>query len=279
LVTDNVWVRRRRWVRGRGWAAALAVSSALAAVSACSGGSLPAPTGTASLTARPADRDALAALAAAAKDRRYVATYTLAASGRPDRIVTVAIATDGSWVVAVPAGALSGLADIAIFSSGDGLFQCALGPAAGTTGSRLDLQPVTPGCVRVRRLTTETDPRVQHLFTDWIDTLVDRAAALSVAAAPPLPGARGECYSVESNSAALAPPVDPGIYCYDHDGTLTAARTRFGTLILAGAVAAGPPAVAQPGATVSRAPLPVRAPPPPPPSASATPAAAGLGYQ
>ena len=60
-----------------------------------------------------------------------------------------------------------------------------------------------------------------------------------MAAAQLLPGARGACYSVESNSAALAPPVDPGIYCYAADGTLTAARVGFGTLTLAGPVAPG----------------------------------------
>ena len=74
-----------------------------------------------------------------------------------------------------------------------------------------------PGHGRLRqggRARADHRPRVEHLFTDWIDALVDRATALSVAVAPLLPGASGTCYSVESTSAALAPPVDPGIYCY-----------------------------------------------------------------
>jgi len=45
-------------------------------------------------------RDQLAGHAAAAKDRRYVATYSLTKEGHPDRTVTVALAADGSWVVA-----------------------------------------------------------------------------------------------------------------------------------------------------------------------------------
>lgn len=233
---------------------------------ACGDGKPPTDPPTPSTTARPPDRDALAALAAAAKDRRYVATYVLAAPQRPDRTVTVAIATDDSWVVAVPGAALSGLADVAIFRSSDGLFHCALGPAAGAAGRRPDLPPVTPGCAMVRRLTPSTDPRVHHIFTDWIDALTDRATALSVTAAALPPGARGECFSVQPISAALAPPVDPGIYCYAQDGILTAAHTEFGSLTLAGAVAPGPPTIAQPAPTVDGPPLPMRAPPPPPPT-------------
>ncbi|HEX6873201.1 MAG TPA: hypothetical protein VF163_19060, partial [Micromonosporaceae bacterium] len=172
----------------------------------------------------------------------------------------------------VPGGALSGLADIAIFKSAAGLFQCSLGPAEGSAGLRPDLGPVRPGCVRVSKLTASIDPRVQHLFTDWIDSLVDRDTALSVAATGRFAGAAGTCYSVESISAAMAPPVDPGTYCYNRDGLLTAARVRFGTLVLTGAPAPAPPAVAQPAATVSRPALPITAPPPPPPpSPSASP--------
>jgi hypothetical protein len=259
-------------------AVALAVM-VVASLAACagkppSGRPDPQPRGPTAVT-RPADRDALAALAAAAKDRRYVARYAFvpAASagagnaGPRELTVTVAVATDGSWVVAVPAGAMGGLADVAMFRSGDGLFQCALGPAAGTAGTRPDLPPVTPGCVEVNGLAPAIDPRVQHVFTDWIDAFVDRATALSVASAPLLAGARGQCYSVEPISAALAPPVDPGIYCYDGDGVLTAVRVGFGTMTLIGPVQPAPPAVAQPAPTVTRAAL-AMTPPPPPPAAS-----------
>jgi hypothetical protein len=245
-------------------ALAATLATALASVVAgCGHDAAPILQPTQEATIQPADRDRLAGLAAAAKDKRYVATYTLSASKRPDRTVTVAVATDGSWVVAVPAGGLSGLADVAVFHSGPGTFQCTLGRAAGTAGTRPDLEPViTPGCVAAPRLIAANDPQVQHIFTDWIDALVDRATALSVAAAPALPGARGTCFSVESNSAALAPPVDPGIYCYEPDGVLTAARVSFGTLTLVGAVADAPPSVTMPGPVVARPLLAMTAPPP-----------------
>jgi hypothetical protein len=240
-------------------------------------GSPPAdPTQSPGPSARPDDRDQLAGLAAAAKDKRYVATYTLTVAKRSDRTVTVAFGVDGTWLVAIPAGALGGLADVAIYASPAGLFQCALGPAAGTEGSRPDLAPVTAGCVKVDGLAATSDPRVEHIFTDWIDALVNRATALSVAAAPLLTGARGACYSVESNSAALAPPVDPGIYCYQSDGILTGARVAFGTLTLAGQVGGAPPSVTMPGPVVNRAPLTLTAPAAPPPtSPSGSPRAGG----
>jgi hypothetical protein len=262
----------------------LATSLLLLALAVAGCGGPPAPVPTDVPSGRPAERDQLASLAAAAKDKRYVATYTLAVAKRPDRTVTVAYGSDGSWVVAIPAGALGGLADVAIYSAapdsasagnstsaGAGLFQCALGPATGTAGSRPDLGPITPGCVKVGSLGPTNDPKVEHVFTDWIDPLLDRATALSVASAPPLPGASGSCFSVESNSVALAPPVDPGVYCYRGDGILTAVQTSFGSLTLIGTVAAAPPSVTMPGPVVNRPPLPMTAPPAPPPSPSGSP--------
>ncbi len=255
------FVRRLMMGTSAGLASVLILGPALAGC----GSTEPSPLPSTTVDTRVADRDRLAGLAAAAKDKRYVATYTLTTSPNgPSRTVTAAFATDGSWVVAVPGGALSGLADIAVYRSAAGLFQCLLGPAAGTAGTRPDLDPLTPSCVAVPALTGATDPVVQHIFTDWIDPLVDRATALSVAATT-LSGAGGWCYSVESNSAALAPPVDPGVYCYAEDGILTGARVGFGTLLLAGAVAAAPPSVAMPAPVVARPPLPTAAPPPPPP--------------
>jgi hypothetical protein len=223
----------------------------------------PAPVGPApTIDTRPDDRDRLAALAAAAKDRRYVATYTLTAADRGDRTVTAAFGLDGSWVVAIPGGALGGLANIAMYYSGSALHQCLLGPAAGMAGTRPDLGPLTPGCVPVAPLGTAEDPRVHHVFTDWIDAFVDRATALSVTATT-LTGAAGACFSVQSTSAALAPPVDPGVYCYADDGTLTGASTGFGTLLLAGTVGTAPPSVALPAPVIAGTPLPTTAPPPP----------------
>jgi hypothetical protein len=253
----------RRWIVGVGTGLAVSI------IAGC-GSTPPTPTPTQGVEQRPADRDQLAGLAAAAKDRRYVATYTLSTPNRNDRTVTVAFGTDGTWVVAIPGAALSGLADVAVYGSAAGIFQCLIGGAYGT---RPDLGPLTPSCVPMPAYTKETDPRVQHVFTDWIDPLVDRATALSVTITAPLPNAQGTCYSVESNSTALAPPLDPGVYCYSPDGLLTAARLGFGALTLAAPAAPAPPSVTMPAPLVSRNPLPIVAPAAPPPPAPATTAA------
>src|SRR5438874_1441136 len=99
-------------------------------------------------------------------------------------------------------------------------------------------------------------------------TLTDPWGQLAGRLAAPLPGARGQCFSVEPNSAALASPVDPGVYCYDEKGTLTAAALPLGTLTLASALAPAPPSVVLPGPVVPGTPLATAAPPSPSPSAS-----------
>jgi hypothetical protein len=208
-------------------------------------------------------RTQLAGLAATAKDRRYMAGYTWTPPGRSPRTVVATLAVDGSWRVDIPGGALGGQANVAMAGTRTGLYQCRLG------GQR--------SCVRIAapdgEVPPEVDPRVQHPFADWIDELTDRKAALSVVPAPLLPGARGACFSVEANTASLDPPVDPGIYCYDVDGTLTAVRATFGTLLLATAAAPAPPTVTLPGPVTGGSGLSTAA-PPPPPSPSARPAAA-----
>ena len=79
--------------------------------------------------------------------------------------MTVAFGADNTWLVAIPGGALGGLADIAIYSGPGGLFQCALGPASGTAGARPDLPPVTPGCVAVNPLApADRPPGAAHLL-------------------------------------------------------------------------------------------------------------------
>jgi hypothetical protein len=211
-----------------------------------------------------ADRDLLAGLAAVAKDKRYVATYTLTAPDRPNRTVTVAFATDGTWVVAIPAGALSGLADVAMYGSPAGLFQCVLGPAAGTVGARPDLGPLTPTCAALPSLTAATDPRVQHVFTDWIDPLVDRATALSVAPRPRCPTPRAAVTRWSRIRPRWLHRLDPGVYCYSAEGLLTAAKVGFGSL--APSRVRSPRlhrASPMPAPTVDRAPVPVTAPAPP----------------
>ncbi len=208
------------------------------------------------LPAGPADAwGRLAARVAAARDNRYIAAYTLTGGGQPARTMTVTVAQDGSWMVTIPGGALGGQADIAIAGTVAGLYECSLSPR--------------PQCMRIgspsASLPRRADPRLQHLFTDWLEVLLDRQAALSVASAATLPGARGECFAVDGNSVALATPMDPGIYCFDGDGTVTAARMTVGSLLLTGPPVAAPASVTLPGPVVAGGALSLAAPPPPPP--------------
>jgi len=197
-------------------------------------------------------RARLAALAAAAKDQRMVAFYTWSSPGRADRTVTVTVAGDGSWRVDAPGAAASGAVDLAMVGTPDGgIHQCTL-PAAGQPGGQ---------CVRVgdrdHPVPARVDPRVQHAFTDWLDVLTDRRAAVSVATAAAPAGFRGACFSLEATTASLAPPVDAGIYCYDPDGRLTGLVTAFGRLVLAAPPGPAPPTVALPGPVVATEPYPV----------------------
>src|SRR6185369_4109514 len=125
----------RAWLTGL--AVPLGIGLGAALLVAC-GGPPADPSPTQGTTANPTDRDALAGLAAAAKDRRYIATDTLSVAKASDRTVTVAFGAENTWMVAIPGGALGGLADIAIYSGPGGLFQCAIGPASGTAGARPD---------------------------------------------------------------------------------------------------------------------------------------------
>jgi hypothetical protein len=197
----------------------------------------------------------LAARVATAQDKRYVATYTLTSRSRPARTVTVTVAADGTWLVTVPGGALGGTADVAVADTPAGLYQCLLGATPGAT----------PGCVRVAdptgTLPARNDPRVEDLFTSWLPILTDRDQAIAVNNAT-LKGAQGQCFSIEPNSAALAPPVDAGIYCYDAGGTLTAAALAIGTFMLTGAPTPAPPTVALPAPIVPGQPVPTASPSP-----------------
>jgi len=209
------------------------------------------------LAAGPPDaRNALAGRAAAAKDRRFTAAYTLARPGGPPRTITVALASDGGWRVDVGGGALGGTVDVAIVTVRAGHYECVLGTAAS--------------CVQVGALPAAADPKVQHVFTDWLDVFIDRRAAVSVARAQPPPGVTGDCFSLEPTAVSLIGPLDPGIYCFAADGTVTGARAGFGTLVLASQVGPPPPTVTLPGPVVPGDPPNTAAPPPPP-----TPTAAG----
>ncbi|MFJ6199807.1 hypothetical protein [Micromonospora sp. NPDC092111] len=204
-----------------------------------------------------AARDELAALAAAARDRRLTARYALSGTDGPTRDITVTSANDGSWRVDVPGGALGGTVDVSLAATPDGLFQCGL-PSAGRPGAAT--------CVRLgdrddtvpRRL----DPRVQHPFTDWLAVLTDRRTPLSVSAASAPAGVPGKCYAVETTSASLNPPLDVGIYCYQPDGTPTFVKAALGTLTLAGPPGPGPATVPLAGPVVTGEPLGPDAPEP-----------------
>lgn len=238
----------------------LALAVAFPALSGC--GSTPVaqadPTPSASFAVPPNDpsqpRARLAARAAAAKDLRQSVSYVLKANGRPDRAVSVQRAVDGSWRVDVQGGAHGGAVDIAIVFTGGALHQCAL--------------PTGPdkrnGCVRVEGALPRTaDPKVSHLFSDWLQLFIDRQQPLAVTMAEPFQGAAGECFSIESSAVSLLIPLDAGIYCYERDGTLTAARLSAGTLLLAGAPGPAPANLPLPGPVVGGAPLPLAAPPSP----------------
>ncbi len=214
---------------------------------------------------------ALAGRVAAAMDKHFVATYTLTSGGRPQRTVTAGVAGDGSWRVDVPGGALGGTADIAVAGNRDGVYQCRLG--------------MKLGCVKVagagKRVPARYDPRVELVFTAWLPILVDRQAAISVAPTGRLAGVtRGDCFSVEPVAASLTSPVDPGVYCYDRDGTLTGVRAGFGTLVLSSTPVAPPPTIPLPGPVTASAGIPTTSPSPSPSpsvsgSASASPSAGG----
>lgn len=249
----------------------VALCAAVATVSGCAGTPPPRPAPVpGSQPALPAAdaRLELAGRAAAAKDVAHIAAYTLSQPGRAERTVLVTLAADRTWRVDIPGGALGGAADVAMAGLPAGVFQCALTSASNPSGTT---------CVRVAgpqgRVSARFDPRVQHVFTDWVDVLTDRRAPLSVSASRRLPRAEGDCYAVESTSASLSAPLDVGIYCFTAAGVLTAARLTLGTLVLAGQPAPAPPTVDLPGPVVAGQPLGMASPPAPPPapSGSATP--------
>lgn len=244
---------------------ALAIGGLVLVLAACGSSAPAAPVGSGSpdpvATAPTTARAQLAARAAAAQDRRMVATYRLLTPDLPDRTVTVTLAQDGTWRVDVTRGALGATTDVSVARTKSGLYQCVM-PAAD--------QPVAAGCVRVRRLGSAYDPRVQHAFTDWPIVLTDERAALAVSTAKPIEQVHGECFSVESSSASLAAPLDLGIYCFDRDGTLTGAELDLGTLVLDGAPGPAPASVSLPAPEVSGTPVPMASPSPTTPSSPAT---------
>lgn len=250
---------------------ALAATLLVTGAAAC-GDDAPAGEPTpATASASPAEdaRIDLAARAALAIDRRFTAVYTFDAPGQVQRSVMATVATDGSWRVDIPGGALGGTADVAVAQTEAGVFQCAVPSVTN---------PVSPYCIHVadkgKRVPKRYDPKVQRVFRQWLPVFTDRQAPLSVTTALPLPGSSGKCYSVDGISASLSAPVDVGIYCYSDDGLLTAVRVGFGNLTIAGTPAAPPQTVDLPGPVAGGEPMGMSSPPPttPPvaPSSSAS---------
>ncbi|WP_344614050.1 hypothetical protein [Dactylosporangium salmoneum] len=240
---------------------ALAVLTGLLVAACGSSGAPDTPVASASAEpAQPDPRALLAARVAVAKDKRYVAAYTLTAQGKAPRSILVTVATDRTWRVDVQGGALGGTQDVAIASRPEGLYQCPINPASG--------------CVRVaasgKRLPAAVDPRLQYVFVAWLDVLLDRQIPLAVAPAEALADTSAPCFAVEPGVTAIAPPIDPGTFCYNDDGILTAAKFAFGQLTLTGEVVAAPGTISLPGPVVDGSPLSTSA-PPPPPSAPASP--------
>lgn len=227
-----------------------------AAFSLVACGSDAAPTPAASTSNAPAaaaavgPRGELARRVAVAKDRRFTASYSWTGSGS-QRTVTVTLATDGTWRVDIPGGAQNGRTTVSMVGRADGVYQCSAGG----------------GCVRVARaagtVPSGVDPKVHHPFTDWAATLADPAAALSVTTAPLLQNVQGACFSVEPTTVSIAPPIEPGIFCYGDDGMPTGFKTKFGTLTLVGAPGPAPATADLAGPVSNGAPLNTSAPPAP----------------
>jgi hypothetical protein len=256
-------------------AGAVALITTVSLLAACGSDSAPPPDpGSSQAPAAAAavgPRGELARRVAASKDRRFTAAYSWTGAGSP-RTVTVTLAADGTWRVDVPGGAQSGRTSVSMVGRAEGVYQCSAGG----------------GCVRVARaagtVPAAVDPKVHHPFTDWAAALADPDAALSVATAPLLPGVAGAmggpqgeasraglgvaCFSVEPTTVSIAPPLEPGIYCYGDDGMPTGFKSTFGTLTLAGAPAAAPPTADLSGPLSNGAPLNTSAPPVPSASSS-----------
>jgi hypothetical protein len=207
----------------------------------------------------------LAGRAAASKDHHYRATYRYD-RGRGKAVdVTVAVAADGAWQVEVPGGARGGKVDVTIAHDRNGYFQCA-------TVKRRTCVAVTGSA---GKLPASIDPVVEHVFTDWMDHLLNRRVPVSVTYADRLPGAdaKSRCYWLETNSVTVSSPVPPGTYCLRPDGLITAAKSDFGTLRLDGEPEPGPSTLKLPGDVADSDPLPTKAPPKPKPKPSKSPTA------
>lgn len=252
--------------------ATLTVALAVAAsASGCSGDGEAAATTppSASASSAPALPPAtqLAARAALGRDQFYAASYRfIPADGAPAGTARVERTKGGVRVdLTQPADATRVERTTVVVQGPQGTFFCRLTAAA---------RACVPGASRPAG---EPDPRVQHAFSDWLEKLREPAAALSVTVASPPRGATGTCFSVEGIAASLDPPVDPGLYCFDTVGRITALRLGVGLLTVSEMVQA-PPGVTLPapvGAALPSAAVPSPTPTPSAPAGSVTPSPKG----
>jgi hypothetical protein len=169
----------------------------------------------------------LAAKAALAQDQYYSATYSYTpARGGAASAVRVDRTAQGFLIeLAAPADASSVARVTTIVFHPAGDYYCRSTSSAG-------------GCVRQDKAgeaAEDAEPaRMARAFRGWLRTLADHNAPLSVAPAAPPGRATGTCFSVEGVAAALDPPVDAGVYCFDDAGRITALQLARGTLIATG---------------------------------------------
>ncbi|TQL76880.1 hypothetical protein FB566_2422 [Stackebrandtia endophytica] len=202
----------------------------------------------------------LASRAALAKDQHYMAVYEWRADEADPVEVTVTHAEDGSWRVDVPGGAHGGKVDVTIVWTKLGFFQCELVKRDEC------FQLAGPD----QQIPEANDPLVQHPFTDWLDTLLDRRNPLSIAFTDPPKGGDDEsqCYSLERNSVSVEAPIPPSHICLRNDGTITWVTSSFGSLKLIGDVMPPPEQTILPGDVSDGAPLKTSPPPTKSPSPS-----------
>jgi hypothetical protein len=167
----------------------------------------------------------LAARAVLAQDLHYSADYQFspAGGGRPETVRVARIQGGFSLTLTGP----DGQPRRAAVTTASGSFRCDASVCVpGARASRTDEDPVS---------------RLRLVFTSWLRVLADRSAALSISTAQPPTGATGDCFSTQGVAAAMDPPVDPGLYCFDRAGLVTAVQLPAGSLALAGN---GPPPTA-----------------------------------
>lgn len=248
----------------RGLATALAVAALLGATGMLSGCAEPPPAAGAAAEPEPFELSPAARLAARvalAQDQYYTGTYRYEpADGGAAGTARVERTRRGFLVeLTEPASGTEVDRATAVVVRPAGLFHCRRTTTAAA-------------CVPVKKAGrgAEKSPaaRLRLAFTAWLGILADHRAGLSVAVAQAPKGVQGTCFSVEGVTASLEPPVDPGLYCFDDQGRITALELESG-IVVATAFAAAPPSVTLPAPVASG--LPGTTLPPPSPSASASP--------